>query len=86
MMSGYTDKMIGIAFFHVHYFRGVTSHNGHNHYYSGITSRPIKTKNGHIHKISGRSEGYDRHQHKYLNYTYEDVEYLSDGAIDGAYV
>jgi hypothetical protein len=44
MMSGYTDKMIGIAFFHVHYFRGVTSHNGHNHYYSGITSRPIKQK------------------------------------------
>ncbi len=85
-MSGYTEKMIGIPAFHVHYFRGVTTFNGHSHYYSGVTSRPVKTKNGHVHRIAGKSDETNGHKHKFLNYTFEDVEYISNGAIDGAFV
>jgi hypothetical protein len=38
---------------------------------------PIKTENGHKHKISGRLELTGSHFHYYNNYTYENVEYTS---------
>lgn len=85
-MIGYTDNMIGIETFHIHSYYGISSYNGHTHYFSGFTSLPIKTENGHIHKIDGMLELTSNHQHIYRNYTDEDVEYISHNAPEHAYV
>jgi len=45
--------MIGIEAFHIHAYYGISSYNGHTHYFSGFTGLPIKTENGHIHRIEG---------------------------------
>jgi len=34
---------------------------------------PIKTENGHIHKIEGATAYTNGHAHKYKGYTYEDT-------------
>jgi hypothetical protein len=76
-MSGHTENLIGISVFHFHYFYGISSYNNHTHYYAGITSLPIKTENGHIHRIEGIMEINDLHEHRFENYTFEDIEYIS---------
>lgn len=85
-MNGCTENIIGFSLFHFHYFFGITSYDNHTHYYAGITSLPVKTENGHIHRIEGILEINDMHEHKYSNYTFEDVEYISDGKRHEAYV
>lgn len=74
---GRTDYMIGINAFHFHHFIDVSSYDGHTHYYSGITGFPIKTEFGHIHKIEGILEFNIYHEHKFSNYTFEDIQYIS---------
>ncbi|MCX7923351.1 MAG: YmaF family protein [Clostridia bacterium] len=74
-LMGYTDNMIGINAIHFHYFFGVSSYDGHSHYYSGITGLPIKTENGHVHKIEGTLESTCLHEHKFASHTFEDVAY-----------
>lgn len=83
---GQTDYMIGINSFHFHYYYEISSYNGHTHYYSGITSLPIKTINGHIHKIEGMLEFNNNHQHKYNIFTFEDVESLTGRKKNQAFV
>ena len=85
-MSGYTENAIGLLPIHFHYFYGVTSYNNHTHYYSGITGLPIKTENGHIHKLEGIMEVNNAHGHDYINYTLEDVEYISGKKYTKAYI
>jgi len=85
-MLGYTDNMIGINSFHMHYYYGITSYNGHTHYYSGLTGLPVKTENGHIHKIEGVVEFNNMHDHKYADYTNEDIEYIPGKKTKEAYI
>lgn len=83
---GRTDYMVGINPFHFHFFYEISSYNGHTHYYSGITSLPVKTVNGHVHKIEGILEFNNHHEHKFSQYTFEDIEYLSQKKSRQAYV
>jgi hypothetical protein len=85
-LTGYSDGMIGINSFHFHFFNGISSYKNHTHYYSGVTGFPIKTENGHKHKIEGFLEVNNMHEHKFSNYTYEDVSYRSDGLRHEAYI
>jgi len=55
----------------------VSNYITHTHYFSGITSLPIKTDNGHIHRMEGILEYNDFHKHKFRGYTFEDVGYTS---------
>ena len=83
---GYTDNMIGINIFHFHYFWGICSYTGHTHYYSGFTGLPVKTENGHIHKIEGILELNSLHEHPFSNYTFEEVGYISNGIFRKALI
>lgn len=74
-LMGYTEYNIPLCFTHVHVYRGVCSYNGHTHYYSGFTGIPKKTENGHCHKMSGYLVEFKNHEHKYCDYTKENVEY-----------
>ena len=85
-LAGYTDGMIGINAFHFHYFNGISSYKNHTHYYAGMTGFPIRTENGHKHKIEGILETNNLHDHKYSSFTYEDVAYHSDGLRHEAYI
>jgi hypothetical protein len=85
-LIGYCEGMIGINSFHFHFFNGISSYKNHTHYYSGVTGFPIKTENGHKHKIEGILEANNMHEHKYSSYTNEDVTYHSDGLKHEAYV
>ncbi|MCX8131787.1 MAG: YmaF family protein [Clostridia bacterium] len=85
-MVGCTENLIGFSSFHFHYYYGITSYNNHTHYYTGITGLPIKTENGHIHRIEGLLEVNNMHDHKYTSSTSEDVEYFSDKRRNEAYV
>lgn len=78
-ISGYTDYLFGVNTLHFHYFFGTTSYKGHTHYYSSTTGMPIKTENGHIHKMDGLLELNNLHQHQYNGYTFEDVAYRCMG-------
>ncbi|MDD4496272.1 MAG: YmaF family protein, partial [Eubacteriales bacterium] len=60
-IKGYVKSNIGMGKMHVHVYSGVTPAEDHSHNFSGITGPPVKTENGHIHKISGilqRSAGH----------------------------
>jgi hypothetical protein len=85
-ISGYSEGMIGINSFHFHFFNGISSYKNHTHYYSGITGFSIKTENGHKHKIEGTLEANNMHEHKFSNYTNEDVSYHSDRLKHEAYI
>lgn len=74
-LLGYTDCSIGLNFLHFHFFYGVCSYNDHTHYYSGFTGIPIKTENGHIHKIEGILQTNIHHKHPFSSYTFENIEY-----------
>lgn len=85
-MLGYTDNMIGLYSFHLHYFYGISSYNGHTHYFSGMTGLPIKTENGHVHKIEGVMEHNCMHDHKFSDLTFEDIEYIPGKRSREAYI
>ncbi len=86
ILSGYTENVMGISALHVHVYHGVCSSCGHTHHFSGRTGLPVKTRNGHIHKMEGVLEMSDRHEHPYSSYTFEDVEYIDDPIPNGIYV
>jgi len=74
---GYAEGMIGVKGIHFHFFSGVSSYTDHTHYFSGITSLPVKTENGHIHRIDGLLEFNNFHEHKFKGDTFEDISYIN---------
>lgn len=82
-VTGYAGNPIGFDSFHFHFFYGVSTYSNHTHYFSGITSLPIRTENGHIHKMDGVLEANDQHEHKFCGYTFEDVGYTSSRLATG---
>ncbi|HEX3029944.1 MAG TPA: YmaF family protein [Clostridia bacterium] len=79
-LVGHTEGTIGINIFHIHSFYGISSYNGHTHYFSGFTGLPIKTQNGHVHKIEGVLEQNNRHEHEFSSLTFEEIAYYKDTA------
>lgn len=86
LLAGYTENMIGINAIHFHMYYGICSYSGHTHYFSGLTGLPVKTENGHVHRIEGILEMNSLHDHNYSSYTFEDVEYINDPMPKGSYV
>ena len=86
ILSSYSEAMIGINSFHFHFFSGISSYKNHTHYYNGVTGFPIKTGNGHKHKIEGVLDTNNMHEHKFSSFTNEDVSYHYDGLRHEAYV
>lgn len=76
-LLGYTGPVLGIGALHFHSYSGICSYNGHMHYFSGYTGFPIKTPNGHIHRLEGKLVCCNMHVHSFCGYTDEDVEYSS---------
>ncbi|HHW47452.1 MAG TPA: hypothetical protein GXX14_02410 [Clostridiaceae bacterium] len=85
-IRGCTEGMIGINNFHLHFFYGTSTYTNHTHYFSGVTGLPIKTENGHIHKMEGVLETNNMHEHKYSGHTFEEVSYISGKAYGETYV
>lgn len=85
-INGIVDGMIGFGSFHLHHFSGVCSYRNHTHYFSGFTGLPIKTENGHIHKMEGILEFNDNHEHTFAGHTSEEVSYSSGKAYGEAYI
>lgn len=83
-VSGYAETMVGIGSIHVHFFYGTSSYTNHTHYFSGITGLPVKTENGHIHRMEGVLELNDMHEHNYDGYTFEEILYISGEAHNHA--
>jgi len=79
-LLGYTEYNFPLLFTHVHFYRGVCSYNEHTHYFSGFTGLPVRTENGHRHKMSGILAECRCHEHKYCHYTSENVEYTGKKA------
>ncbi len=82
-LLGYAGNMLGVSFLHFHVYYGVSSYNSHTHYFYGITSMPIKTENGHVHKMNGVLETNNFHFHIYDGYTFEEISYISSGDAVG---
>ncbi len=74
---GFTESTVGFNLLHFHYFWGICSYRGHTHYFSGFTGLPVKTENGHIHRIEGLLEMNNLHEHRFTGYTREEVHYIS---------
>ena len=74
-ISGYTEGTLGLNSIHFHFFSGISSYNSHTHYFSGMTGLPIKTDNGHVHRMESVLENDLMHEHKFRGYTSEDVAY-----------
>lgn len=85
-VSGYCESMIGVRALHFHVFYGVSSYADHTHYFSGMTGMPIKTENGHIHKMEGSLEFSREHAHDFKGHTFEEISYISGKALGRAYV
>ncbi|NLC68884.1 MAG: hypothetical protein GX754_08950 [Clostridiaceae bacterium] len=77
-LTGYTESIIGVGRLHFHFFSGISNYTDHTHYFSGITGLPVKTENGHIHKIEGFLESNSFHEHKFNGYTFEEISYSHD--------
>ncbi len=75
ILMGYTESTVGTDRFHFHFYSGVSTYTDHTHYFSGITGLPIKTENGHIHKIEGLLKSNKLHEHKYIGNTHEEISY-----------
>lgn len=80
-LIGYAGNMLGLGCLHFHFYYGVSSYTDHTHYFCGITGLPVKTENGHIHKMEGTLEANIRHEHKYKGYTSEDISYIGTSQI-----
>lgn len=76
-LFGYAGNMLGLNSFHFHFFYGVCSYDNHTHYFSSMTGMPVKTENGHVHKMEGILESNVKHMHKYEGLTNEDISYFS---------
>lgn len=76
-LMGYAGSMLGVSSFHFHFFCGVCSYDNHTHYFSGITGMPVKTENGHIHKMDGILEMNNFHEHRFEDFTFEEISYFS---------
>ncbi len=76
-LLGYAGNMFGINSLHFHFYYGISSYNQHTHYFCGITGLPVKTENGHIHRMEGILENNCLHDHKYSGYTFEDIAYFT---------
>jgi hypothetical protein len=76
-LMGYAGNMLGVSSFHFHFFYGVCSYNNHTHYFSGITGMPVKTGNGHIHRMEGIFEMSVMHDHDFDGFTFEEISYFS---------
>lgn len=76
-LEGLTETLFGFGKLHIHAFYGATSYLNHSHRYSGLTGFPVKTANGHIHRMENILEPTLKHQHKYSGYTTEEVSYSS---------
>lgn len=74
---GYTNHTIGINTLHFHTFHGISSYRGHTHYFSGFTGLPVRTENGHIHKMEGCLETSQMHHHIFCSYTDEEIAYIA---------
>lgn len=85
-LTGYSGHLLGINIYHFHFFYGICSYNDHTHYFSGVTGKPIKTENGHIHKMEGILELSNEHKHEFTGYTSEEISYISGGAYGDAYI
>lgn len=85
-IMGYTENLMGINVLHFHYFYGISSYNSHTHYFSGMTGLPIKTENGHVHKIECLLELNSNHEHQLSGFTFEDVAYTSKKLPKEAFV
>lgn len=83
ILTGYASGMLGIGSFHFHYYYGVSSYRSHTHYFSGFTGMPVKTENGHIHRMEGILEYNDMHEHIYKGYTSEDISCISSAQVIG---
>ena len=81
IIKGYAGGMIGVGMMHFHSYSGISSYSDHTHDVSGITGLPIKTENGHIHKIDGVSKVKNNHKHKYSGYTEEDIAYTGENGV-----
>jgi len=77
-IMGITGYNIFFCFSHVHFYKGVCSYNGHTHYFSGFSGLPRKTENGHYHQMSGYLVMCDKHEHRYCNFSNENIEYTGD--------
>jgi len=73
--KGFCESMLGFGYFHIHYFYGVSSYDNHTHYFYGFTGFPIKTRNGHVHKINKTLKKSFMHKHDIVGYTAEDISY-----------
>lgn len=73
---GYTQHTVGTSSLHFHTFYGVSSHKDHTHYFSGFTGLPVKTPNGHVHKIEEILEENQHHEHAFSGYTDEEIAYV----------
>lgn len=76
-LMGYAGNMLGVAAYHFHFFYGVCSFDGHTHYFSGVTGMPVKTENGHVHKMEGFLESSGSHKHHFDGFTFEEISYFS---------
>lgn len=85
-INGHVEHMIGLGNFHFHYYAGVSAYTNHTHYFSGMTGLPVKTENGHIHKINGLLESNNMHEHKYNGHTSEEVSYISGKTFSESYI
>lgn len=76
-LLGYAGNMLGIGSFHFHFYYGISSYRNHTHYFCGITGMPVKTENGHIHRMEGILESNSLHEHEFRGFTLEDISYSS---------
>jgi len=76
-LLGYASNMLGLGTFHIHFYYGVSSYQNHTHHFYGITGRPIKTENGHVHKMEGVLECSSLHEHDFKGFTFEDTTTFS---------
>lgn len=85
-VRGYCESMIGAGVLHFHVYYGVSSYTDHTHYFSGMTGMPIKTENGHIHKVEGTLEVNSEHEHDFKGHTFEEISYISGKSLGWAHV
>ena len=76
-LLGYAGNMFGFDSFHIHFYYGISSYDNHTHYFFGVTGMPIRTENGHIHRMEGVLENNNMHEHEFRGYTFENISYIS---------
>lgn len=85
-VAGIVERTYGFGGLHFHYYSGVSSYMNHTHYFSGITGLPIKTENGHIHRMEGLLESNPDHEHKFKGETSEEISYIKGPLKGEAYI